>query len=159
MGHVIQAIITKSKISEKMSSELENVLVVDLPWGFKLIPMTMGLFEEIQEHAGKMGDSGSENDTLFLSSAVQHYLQRLSEFGDVMYLETDYFGGEGSQCAIMWRKGDVEFDLCFADTPEHPSPISRALKKMGVDATGYFDEFDALELHKYRHMESFECDD
>jgi hypothetical protein len=77
----------------------------------------------------------------------------------VAYVEADYFGGVGSQVAALWDAGQLVLGPVVR--PEHRrtrgdlSPISQALRRLGVSARGHVDEFDAVGLGQHRHVEDW----
>lgn len=72
------------------------------------------------------------------------------------YLETDYSGGEGEQCAVLWRDGaevlrPTRMSLEAARTrPPYLWPINAALRGLGLAAGAGQDEFSALGLAHFR---------
>jgi len=67
------------------------------------------------------------------------------------YLETDYFGGRGRQSAIACDGGQLVFGPESGDT----GPVNNALARIGVLRNAVFDEFDVLELGRFREMDNF----
>lgn len=69
-------------------------------------------------------------------------------------IETDYFGGFGDQSAKLYRDDTI---LMNEDTRKDPvyNPINKALKMMGVKAKTGMDEFDTINLSRYRTNEDF----
>jgi hypothetical protein len=54
----------------------------------------------------------------------------------------------------VWKAFELE-DIRYPP----PSAISRGLQFLGVEKGEHFDEFEALELDKYRNLESLGYDD
>lgn len=75
------------------------------------------------------------------------------------YVEAEYFGGVGTQAAAVWDARDLALGpLIEAEDPlaaERPFPISQALRRLGVSAQGYVDEFEAVGLDKHRDMDDW----
>lgn len=69
-------------------------------------------------------------------------------------IETDYFGGFGDQSSKLYRDNLI---LMNEDTRKDPdsNPINQALKMMGVKAKTGMDEFDTINLGRYRTNEDF----
>jgi hypothetical protein len=69
-------------------------------------------------------------------------------------IETDYFGGFGDQSSKLYRDNLI---LMNEDTRKDPdsNPINQALKMMGVKAKTGMDEFDTINLSRYRTNEDF----
>ncbi|WP_410607176.1 hypothetical protein [Amycolatopsis sp. lyj-109] len=82
-----------------------------------------------------------------------------SELGPVAYVEADFFGGVGTQVAQVWHRGSVSLGpLRVAEgepLPSGGSPISQALRALGVRRGAHFDEFDAVGLGRHRHTEEW----
>lgn len=72
-------------------------------------------------------------------------LRKLASNGAVAvaHIETDYFGGSGTQCASSILHGIVE-EACGT------GPINQALHRIGVNRTSQLDEFDCINLGRYR---------
>jgi hypothetical protein len=85
--------------------------------------------------------------------------QAASQHGKVAYIETEYFGGEGDQGAILWDHSRVIFEpqRDSADTDEEPLfPINTVLNLLGVTVSSENDEFDEIGLGNVRKNEDFE---
>jgi len=69
-------------------------------------------------------------------------------------IETDYFGGFGDKSSKLYRDNLI---LMNEDTRKDPdsNPINQALKMMGVKAKTGMDEFDTINLSRYRTNEDF----
>ncbi len=79
------------------------------------------------------------HDIVIATSAQAHFA----------IMETDYFGGDGTQAAAVYR-GRTEV---MAPTSGKIGPINAALKHLGVVTTTNSDEFDTLELHRFRSFD------
>ncbi|HEX8950488.1 MAG TPA: hypothetical protein VF945_01520 [Polyangia bacterium] len=84
-------------------------------------------------------------------TAVDELARVLSAGRTIAELETEYFGGSGEQRAAVWRNGEAIFST---EWREHDA-INEALRQLGV-RSGLSDEFDALELVRFRRFEDFE---
>ncbi|MET7609990.1 hypothetical protein [Streptomyces seoulensis] len=82
-----------------------------------------------------------------------------SAAGAVARVEAEFFGGLGEQWATVWEGGGVALGpLHLAEGEPFPaegSPISRALRRLGVVAGAGEDEFAALGLGRYRATEDW----
>ncbi|MFJ6524686.1 hypothetical protein ACIQMZ_05365 [Streptomyces longwoodensis] len=74
--------------------------------------------------------------------------------GPVAYVEAEYFGGVGEQRAAVWEGGALVLGPLQAEEgrpfPPAGSPVSRALRRLGVAARAGEDEFSAVGLHRHR---------
>ena len=79
-----------------------------------------------------------------------------SAVGDIGYIEANFFGGDGNQACIVWRDSNVVFGPLRVDDEEPPTPrlrdwpINRALQFFGVTAQPGRDEFDTVNLGRFR---------
>ncbi len=79
-----------------------------------------------------------------------------SAIGDVGYVEANFFGADGNQACVVWRDGGVVFGPFHADDDEPPTPplhdwpINQALRFFGVKAQPGHDEFDTVNLGRFR---------
>lgn len=79
-----------------------------------------------------------------------------SVVGGVGYIEANFFGGDGDQACAIWRDGNVVFGPLRVDDEEPPTPrlrdwpINQALRFFGVKAQPGRDEFDTVNLGRFR---------
>ncbi len=159
MGHNLHAIIGRREfVSDFAEGWVPSELIL-LHQEFALVPMTVGLFKNIDELANlEAADpfDGFER----LSAGVEFVLRHFSGKGAIGYIETDYFGGVGTQSAIAWSRSQVlngpfltttSWDgTRIVTTPQGEGAINRVLSDLGVRAVAGRDRFDSLELGKFR---------
>jgi len=149
MAHTINGIIT----SFKYDGELPNVILVG---NYHLIPFQ-----------NKYGPNYSDfilEPYEELTKKTRKTLTELSFKGECAYIETDYFGGLGTQISEAWFKGEriigplISFD--GIENPKVPSgavlvedSINATLKTIGVYRHEGKDEFDSIRLGSYRSNE------
>lgn len=68
--------------------------------------------------------------------------------------ETDYFGGAGEQSAEIFEISDGK-SKSISGIIDGYHPINEALKKIGVQRESGMDEFDTIDLGKYRTNNDF----
>ena len=95
--------------------------------------------------------------------------------GRALYIETEYFGGMGTQSAALFDNGSLVWTATHStfqpeqrrsllariikpSTQPPKSPISQGLEKLGVTQGDEKDEFDMLGLGRYRNLESLGFD-
>ncbi|WP_139228608.1 hypothetical protein [Planctomicrobium piriforme] len=83
---------------------------------------------------------------ILLTASFTAFLLDLSVLGTLAYIETDYFGGTGSQGAAVYSNGKP---LMQSEGSELADPINKALELIGVRSEGS-DRFDALGLGNFR---------
>ncbi len=81
----------------------------------------------------------------------ERLLARMSRSAVVAYVETDYFGGAGTQAAAVWRDGV----LAWGPEKASPGPINGALRLLGARAREGTDEFESVGLHRFRSNEDW----
>lgn len=96
----------------------------------------------------------------FFDSSIKEYLEIIRPEGTLIYLETDYFGGEGTQFSgiiingkllATYQDTNVDVSIPYPDRLLE-CPINKALRQLGVIRDSKLDEFDTLGLGNYRHM-------
>ena len=149
MGHHIRAVVGNREAVLALSRGREETEVVELPQDFALLFLTDGLWEQIEETF-----PGSEQpDSPVLTAwdgAVARFLREGSRDHPLGYIETDYFGGHGTQAGVLLERGEV-----VLGPAEGEGTINRVLRALGVVSKAGQDEFDTLGLGSYRHMEPF----
>ncbi|WP_026925181.1 hypothetical protein [Glycomyces arizonensis] len=150
----LQAVVASHATLSGLARGVESAVVVPLAQGISLLAMTDALFDEINvERAPRPGRFWK------LPAGFDRTLADRSVAGPVAYLEAEYFGGAGSQCAQVWDRGRIALGpLELAEGEPHPgggSPIARALRRLGVDKAGHHDEFDAVGLGRCRDTDDW----
>jgi hypothetical protein len=85
-----------------------------------------------------------------LNCTTVHYLMNTIAVEPLFaIIETNYFGGNGSQSAVVYR-GKLEI---MAPERDVAGSINRALKQLGVKRTLLHDEFDFIGLGNYRDFD------
>lgn len=93
----------------------------------------------------------SYRDLQCLSKCAEETAIRISANGKIAYVETEYFGGEGAQAAIVWDLGAVVYGLCVWQD----GTINAALRALGVKAKQGQDEFSTIGFDAVRSNEDF----
>ncbi|EMY60592.1 hypothetical protein LEP1GSC203_0382 [Leptospira terpstrae serovar Hualin str. LT 11-33 = ATCC 700639] len=86
------------------------------------------------------------NLTVKLFSILMQY----SKIDKIGYIEAEYFGGSGSQSAILFDDGVVIFESISKQ-----NSINKLLKKIGVKKKLFQDRFDYIGLNKFRKTEEW----
>lgn len=107
-----------------------------LPQGFAIVPLDDEIVDAIASRA---------------RIAPTELTGLLSRGRTLAEIETEYFGGIGEQRASTWRDGAALFSTEWRDG----HAINEALRLVGVRA-GASDEFDALELVRFRRYDDFD---
>ena|SRR5215467_6704245 len=147
MAHSIQALIFGDALLPEADLLVPNCRTAALRQGFRLLAVTTQLTNELRSFYPEASDA-QWPDFEYLSGPVERVAIRLSAFGPVAYVETEYHGGAGAQAAIVWHEGLV----VLPPRTNEIGPINDALVILGVARHGYLDEFEAISLDRWRHL-------
>src|SRR5262249_43778661 len=88
----------------------------------------------------------------YLSEQLIRELKIASSSGSLLYFETEYFGGDGTQGAGVFQEGE----LIFGPESAMFGPINEALAILGTRVIPPArDEFETAGLHRHRHTEDW----
>jgi hypothetical protein len=149
--HELKALIAKSGPLAPRARQLERAIVCPLVQGFSLLPITDAFAEELDGYRSETKAPPISPIPDF-SDGLHGLAIEISHGSPVAYVTTAYFGGQGTQDALVWREGRLRFSPA---TPGYrgvwpDSPISQALRAIGVVAEAGQDEFDTAGLGKHR---------
>jgi hypothetical protein len=156
MAYTLEAILGSDVVVRHLVAQLSEApaVVVSLDQGIGMVPMTDELFDAVTE-----GTADHRPGLHKLPESFEQLVADASRIGPVAYVEAELFGGVGSQCAVVWIGGHVILGpLTIEESEPFPvegSPISQALRILGVKAHGHFDEFDAVGLSAHRSNDSW----
>lgn len=97
-----------------------------------------------------------ETQSILLSTTDQSFAADCSMRAPLAYVETDYFGGNGTQSAMLWQAGQVLIGPITLDRAQgeqrQPAlwPINVVLRTLGVRSKAPEDEFAVFGLSNYR---------
>jgi hypothetical protein len=155
--HWVQALIASEEILAEASRHFSSLIVCPLSQGLALVPITGRAEQDLGVSELASSDPSPQlADDMALGAAA--LAARLSIQGPVVYAATFFHGGTGGQDALVWVAGELV--LTLHDDEENPSqwpdsPISRALRQIGVKAPDGQDEFDAIGLGNHRSNEAW----
>ncbi|MGI5478757.1 hypothetical protein [Streptomyces lavendofoliae] len=154
MGYDLQAVIADGEAMHGATKDLPAARLAWIGQGLALMPMTDALFQSVADGSGVRA-SGFWR----LPGGFERTLADWSIGWPVAYVEAEYFGGMGEQRAAVWDGGSVVLGPLHVEErepfPSAGSPISQALRRLGVVATADEDEFSALGLERHRHSEAW----
>lgn len=116
-----------------------------LPQEFGMVPMTDKLLLDVEELA-EVSDKIVFPELDRFTEAVRELMERYSFHTKLAYIETDYFGGKGTQGGLLYENGSV----AVAPRAAGSGVINALLSELGVWREPGKDEFDSLGLGKYR---------
>ncbi|ATZ29321.1 hypothetical protein SLAV_37785 [Streptomyces lavendulae subsp. lavendulae] len=151
--YCLQAVIATEPVLRELAGSTTEACIIPLgqhPW---LLPLTDALFDAVTV-AG-----APELDGFWKAPAgFDRLLSACSKAAPVAYVEADYFGGAGTQTAQVWDAGKVVLGpLHLADGEPSPTgtPISQALRRLGVTKGNHVDEFAAVGLGHHRDTDDW----
>lgn len=144
MGHYVQAFVGSKPLLESVQQRFGVSRVVELEQGLFLLPLTEELYDALPSAPAAFEWAG-EFHFLFLDSKVVALLKEASQAESLAYVETEYFGGDGGQGAIVARGGEIVLGPSKGD-----GSINAALNLLGAKKAGAHDEFEAVGLGRFR---------
>jgi hypothetical protein len=149
MGHHIQAIVGSKHVLDILQQRFGLSTVVGLNQGLFMLPMLEEFYEALPSAIDTLAWEG-EFHFRFLDAKVVALLIDASKKDAVAYVETEYFGGDGDQGAIVAREGKIVFGPA-----EGGGSINAALRMIGAKKESAHDEFDAVGLGRFRSNEDW----
>jgi len=156
MGYEVRGVIAGTALAQIIADDFgPGTRAVNLEQGFALVPYTGRAYDYF---LGRHGEPLHPFNRL--GSTVAGLLANASRSGPLAYVEAEYFGGAGEQHAAVWDGGVLTLgpvSIGFQQaTASQGTAISQALRRIGVICTGATrDEFDAVGLHRHRHLEDW----
>ncbi|MCI3277408.1 hypothetical protein [Streptomyces cylindrosporus] len=154
MSYDLRAVIADGAALRGPARGLPAARLASIGQGLSLMPMTEALFDSVADGSavGLLGFQG-------LPGGFEKILAAWSAGGPVAYVEAEYFGGVGEQRAVVWNGGSIVLGPLHVGEgqsfPPAGSPISQALRQLGVVASAGEDEFSAVGLDRHRHAEAW----
>lgn len=154
MAYTLEAVVGPTIVLSAVTRDQVSAVAVPLRQGLSLVPMTDELFDKLTD-----GTPAQPSGFWKFPGGFDRVLCSWSSHGPIAYIEAEYFGGVGRQCAAIWNSGTLIFGPAAIDewqpVPEAGTPISRALARLGVVRDGHHDEFDAAGLSQHRRTQDW----
>ncbi|GGV87654.1 hypothetical protein GCM10010228_70410 [Streptomyces massasporeus] len=154
MSYNLQAVIADEEMLRVATRDVSAARLASIGQGLSLMPMTDALLEAVAEGSGD-GAWGFQR----FPEGFEKVLAGWSAGGPVAYVEAEYFGGIGEQRAAVWDAGTLALAPLHVDEgepfPPAGSPVSQALRRLGVVTGAAEDEFSAVGLDRHRHSEAW----
>jgi hypothetical protein len=141
MAYVLDAFIGPAETFAKQVLQLPNTKLVLLEQGMAMAPMKYAI-----PHLKAI------KPLWHLTSELFQLGSQLSALGPIGYFEIELFGGYGERAAVLWENQEIVYGPVFS---EHSSTVTNHLLSLLGVHTAESDEFDALQLAKYRHSEDW----
>jgi hypothetical protein len=145
MGHHISAALLKGLFDTKIARDF-RLTPRALPQDVTLFPLHYLYSDHWTE---RLGLEGPHADHPLLDGPVVHYLmKRIVNQPFFAVVETNYFGGLGTQSAAVYHG-----DLVVMPPTLGRGTINQALRHLGVQPQKGADEFDTVGLGNYRDFD------
>ena len=109
------------------------------------------LTDEFSDDVAELYDVAGEfccHELVHFTVAIAQLLQQYTHNTKLAYVETDYFGGTGTQGGVLYENGQISIVPRSGE-----GTINILLRELGVRCEPNKDEFDSLNLGLYRRME------
>ncbi|MBV6696367.1 hypothetical protein KV557_04395 [Kitasatospora aureofaciens] len=158
MSYELQALIGTVELLTVAAAEVPAARVVPLAQGLALIPATPAFLSALRLDGAERKSDG-EAAFAWHPAGFELRLAAWSKAGPIACVEAEFFGGTGAQCAAVWSDGRLDLGpltSAFEPFPPEGSPISRALRRIGVRTeAGCPDEFETVGLHAHRSTDAW----
>ena len=154
MGYELHAILGSLKRLQAAASITPNAVVVPLTNTLGLIPNSEALFDEVSQNSAQNYEEAEARKFTYLSARFAAWLKSLSAGDTIVYVEAEYVGGFGNQCAIAWKDG-IEVLPPTKSEGKMSGAINQALRLLGVQSHSGKDEFETVGLGRHRMMEAW----
>jgi hypothetical protein len=145
------AIVAASAPLESHSPLHPEARVIPLADGLSMIPLSESLLGKVQRARAFEPSGASVSEAFeFLSEPLEGWAESLSRGCTVLYVETEYFGGEGFERAVAWRHGSVVLGPL-----ESGGSINNSLRFLGVSAPSGREEIDVVGLTRCQSVEAW----
>jgi hypothetical protein len=111
-----------------------------------MIPLDTAAREHINVPMLPMTDEGHAE----LPETLANAARQLSQQSKLIYIEAEFFGGEGGQAAALFDQGRLTGIPCVA-----PDAINTALRWLGIEVGEHQDEFEAAGLGGRRETDDW----
>jgi hypothetical protein len=149
LSHNLKAVVADSELLTALTADFPSARIARLRHGLTLMPVTDALLTALGAES-QVRRAGFWS----LTAGLDQQLAQWSKGGPVSYVECEYFGGVGEENAAVWRDGSVvlgPLHLLEGETaPVEGTPVCRALRELGVTASGAQDEFTIVGLGDHR---------
>lgn len=164
VGHQLEGFVASVPVLTGAAAPIPGARVRPLAAGLGLLPSSDAFFDHVTRGDASPVPPEFEAFSL-LSQPLIDWATRLSREGPVAYVETDFFGGVGTQAAVVWAGGRILLSPLDSSHAWEDGRVVRhgtqggavnaALRALGVVASPPKDEFEAVGLGDYRGTEDW----
>jgi hypothetical protein len=148
MAHFVTGLIARRAALQAFAAEHALPAPVALTDVLSLLPLDQDALDRLVPQIQHQFHAGFN----YLSQGLTALLRAGSQRATLLYFETEYFGGEGTQGAAVFRDGELVFGPQSAEL----GPINNALALLGVKPIApAIDEFETVGLHRCSDNESW----
>ena len=144
MGHCIQIIATTLDVATSIGVEFPQLRILQTIDSHAIIPIEADFIDSVT--SARPNKDTDHLGFMLLTDSFLDWLQTLSRIGRIAYLETEYFGGQGGQGAVVLENAKVLLGPIWDDS----GTINDALELIGVPLHSQHDRFVSLRLCDYR---------
>jgi hypothetical protein len=144
MAYTLQAFIGDEEVLKR--AVVPGAKVVSLVQGKAMIPLPPGFLKELGIPVLPLIDKTRKT----LPDELLTLAQKLVGDGKLVYVEADFFGGDGTQACVTWNGISGPSEALIDQWA-----INVALRFLGVEKGNHFDEFAALGLGRNRATEDW----
>lgn len=138
MGHFIQAIVAPHATANMIATHWPELPRLDRENGYAVFLVDADLID-VKIEPDKTPPL-TDNTLILLTDGFRKLLKAMSRNGQLAYVETEYFGGDGGQGGVVFRDG-VEI---MPPTWDESNTINEALGIIGIERGDFADRFDAV---------------
>ena len=161
MAHVTRGFIADTDRLRTDLGEMDGFELVELEQCLGLVYLNGPLAVSLRAVTG-MGGGRPFAELEWLEAGAAQWAHHASRRGPLAYIETNYFGGFGTQGAILWNAGEIavppaihrdelsDGNIVLPDL--RAMPINRVLRAMGILIVGGYDEFESIGLSGVRDL-------
>ena len=148
MTHWISGVIAARPVLERIAASHTLNAPAELHEGLGFLPLDESNLGELvgAVDANRSNDVDDGGAFEHLTPELTRWCAAQSALGPIVYVETRYFGGEGSQGAALFADGHV----AWGPANDRAGPINQALSLLGVTASSAHDAFDTVGLGRHR---------
>ncbi|MBL8297036.1 MAG: hypothetical protein JNN30_01705 [Rhodanobacteraceae bacterium] len=148
MAHFVTGLIARHAALRNVATRYGLVTPIALTEVMSLLPLDADALERLQPEEQHEFYDGFN----YLSLALARTLKFASDRCMLLYFETEYFGGMGTQGAAVFRDGEIVFGPQSAEL----GPINNALAVLGVRVQPpAVDEFETVGLQRHNSAEEW----
>ncbi|HEU4453449.1 MAG TPA: hypothetical protein VFR81_10325 [Longimicrobium sp.] len=144
VDHRIAGFIAPMEVLRSGTEGMRSAWIARLVGALGFLPIT----DELSEEAG--GGGRVFDELARLTEGLARLGERMSMMDGVIYVETDYHGGDGEQAAVVWHTRDV-----VQGPGRSCDAIEDVLFWVDVEQGDHYDGFEAAGLDRHRHNDGW----